>query len=148
MKQVSGPRADATSATALEIQRAIARIYRRVRSETTDSRLGDTALAVLANVVKNGAQTPRDLSERERVTPPAMNQTVNTLQAAGLVSRASDPSDGRKVLVTATELGFALTAERRHAKQVWLASRLDELSARELEVLVEAARILNDMAAS
>ena len=148
MKQVSGPRADATSATALEIQRAIARIYRRVRSETTDNRLGDTALAVLANVVKNGAQTPRDLSERERVTPPSMNQTVNTLQAAGLVSRASDPSDGRKVLVAATELGFALTAERRHAKQVWLASRLDELSARELEVLVEAARILNDMAAS
>jgi DNA-binding MarR family transcriptional regulator len=133
---------------ATEIQGAVARIYRRVRSEMPDTRLGNTPLAVLAYLVKQGPQTLRALSDRERITPPAMTQTVNVLETAGLVTRHPDPSDGRKVLVAATDSGITLTTEGRRAKHVWLNSRLDQLSDRERRVLVEAARIFNEIASS
>ncbi|GGF15830.1 MarR family winged helix-turn-helix transcriptional regulator [Subtercola lobariae] len=131
-----------------EVRRAVGRIYRRVRSEMHDEQLGDTAVSVLAYLVKHGPQTPGLLSELERVTPPAMNQTINILQTEGLVTRAPDPSDGRKVLVAATDQGITRAAELRTAKHVWLNSRLDQLSPAERRVLVEAARILNEIAGS
>ncbi len=87
---------------ATDLQGAVARIYRRVKAEMSDDQLGQTQSTVLSYVTKHGPQTLRALSERERVTPPAMNQTVNALQAAGLVTRGPDPTDGRKVLVAAT----------------------------------------------
>jgi DNA-binding MarR family transcriptional regulator len=133
---------------ATELQGAVARIYRRVRSETPDNELGDTALSVLKHVFKNGPQTPRALSDRERVTPPAMNQTINALEAAGFVTRNPDPTDGRKVLVTATDSGVALMTEGRRARHLWLNSRLAALTDRQRQALLEATRILNDMAAS
>lgn len=141
------PDAD-TEAVGPAIRRAVARIYRRVRAEMNDGQLGDTATAVLAYVVTQGPQTPRALSKRERVSPPAMNQTVNALQSAGLVTRGSDPSDGRQVLVAATEEGVELAARVREAKHSWLNARLDALSAGERRVLAEAARILDEMAGS
>jgi DNA-binding MarR family transcriptional regulator len=130
------------------VQVAVARLYRRARSEVPHNELGDTALSALAHVVKQGPQTLRMLSERERVTPPAMNQVVNSLQSAGLVSREPDPTDGRKVLVTATARGAAFWLEGRRARYAWLNARLAELSERERESLAEAARIFRDMADS
>ena len=133
---------------ATDLQGAVARIYRRVKAEMSDDQLGQTQSTVLSYVTKHGPQTLRALSERERVTPPAMNQTVNALQAAGLVTRGPDPTDGRKVLVAATERGVAAAAENRRAKRIWLNARLDKLTDRERQALTEAARILNDLAAS
>ena len=131
-----------------ELRAAIGRITRRVRSEMRDDELGDTAVSVLASLVKHGPQTPGRLSSGEQVTPPAMNQTINALQLAGLVTRGADPSDGRKVLVSATDGGVARAAELRDAKNLWLNSRLERLSSEERQSLVEAARILNTLAGS
>lgn len=133
---------------AREIQGAIARIYRRVQAEMHDNELGNTAVLVLGFVAKNGPQTLTALSEREHVSAPAMNQTVNTLQSAGLVKRQPDPSDGRKVLVAATDSGLALWADLRQARRAWLHSRYEQLTDQQRDVLAEAATILNQMAAS
>jgi DNA-binding MarR family transcriptional regulator len=142
-------RADqATTDLATELQRAVARIYRRVRSEMPASQLGGTQLSVLTYLVKHGPQTLRALSDRERVTPPAMNQTVNALQAVDLVVRRPDPGDGRKVLVTATERGAELVAEGRRVKHAWLNTRLEQLTDAERRSLIEAARLFNEMADS
>ncbi|WP_435126708.1 MarR family winged helix-turn-helix transcriptional regulator [Actinacidiphila sp. bgisy144] len=131
-----------------DLQGAVARIYRRVRSETQDDQLGGTQSSVLSHVVKHGPQALRALSERERVSPPAMNQTVNALQDAGLVTRRPDPNDGRKVLIAATDAGRALTFERRRLKHQWLITRLEHMTDHEREVLAEAALIFNALAES
>ncbi|MFS8204193.1 MarR family winged helix-turn-helix transcriptional regulator [Streptomyces sp. CWNU-52B] len=142
------PAERATTDLAMELQGAVARIYRRVRSELPDQQLGGTQLSVLAHLVRQGPQTLRTLSDRESVSPPAMNQTVNALQSAGLVVRRPDPSDGRKVLVTATGRGTELVDERRRAKHDWLDARLEQLSEAERSVLAEAARIFHHIAES
>jgi DNA-binding MarR family transcriptional regulator len=77
-----------------------------------------------------------------------MNQTVNALQDAGLVTRRPDPNDGRKVLIAATDAGRALTFERRRLKHQWLITRLEHMTDHEREVLAEAALIFNALAES
>ena len=53
------------------------------------------------------------LAEREAVSQPAMTGLVSRLQAAGLVVRQPDPSDGRAVLLELTATGEALVEDRR-----------------------------------
>ncbi len=137
-----------TADLASELQTAVAHIYRRVRSEQSGHRLGETQASVLTHLVKQGPRTLRELSDRERVTPPTMTQAVTALQEAGLVAREPDPSDGRKVLVLATPHGTDLVAERRRTKRAWLAARLDQLPEADRRTLAEAARIFESLARS
>ncbi|MCW2602529.1 MAG: MarR family transcriptional regulator [Pseudonocardiales bacterium] len=141
----TGPSADSLAS---EVQAAVARMYRRARSEMPDNELGETPLSVLSHLVKHGPQSLRSLSERERVTPPAMSQVVNALQASGLVTRSPDPGDGRRVLVAATGAGASLWIDGRRARDAWMNARLAELSADQRRAVSEAARILRAMADS
>ncbi len=144
--------AQTSSATAsqvgAELPGAVARLYRRIRAERADGQLGDTALSVLAFLAKHGPHTLRELSEHERVTPPSMNQTVNILAAAGLVVRTSDPDDGRKVVIRATPAGGELATAARERWHGWLDGRLEELGPEQLGTLLDAARILRELADS
>jgi DNA-binding MarR family transcriptional regulator len=142
------PDADDVSAEELgaEVRGAVVRLYRRLRFEKTDDPLGDTPSSVLATLAKKGAHSLRELSGREHVTPPAMNQTMNALVAAGYVVREADPTDGRRVLFVATPQGVAVTAEARRRRHVWLNAQLAELSSTERSTLLAAAQLLRRVA--
>jgi DNA-binding MarR family transcriptional regulator len=58
-------------------------------------------------------QTLTELSEHDRVSPASMSQTVNRLTSAGYAVRTRDPSDGRKVLFSATAEGDELAGAAR-----------------------------------
>ncbi|MGA5507046.1 MarR family winged helix-turn-helix transcriptional regulator [Streptomyces umbrinus] len=131
-----------------ELQRAVTRIYRRVLTELPSHQLPNTQRSVLNHLLKHGPETARVLSDRERVSPPAMTQTINTLQAAGLVTRSPDPSDGRKVLVSATDAAHELNSTSQRVKHAWLHERLSELSDDELQALDIARRVFDTMADS
>jgi DNA-binding MarR family transcriptional regulator len=130
-----------------ELVGAVSRLYRRLRAERTHE-LGDTATFVLGHLAKEGPRTLGYLSERERVTPPSMNQTVNALVAAGYLVREEDPSDGRKVLFRATPAGIALATENRRLRHAWLNAQLDKLSPAERATVREAAHLLRTLADS
>jgi DNA-binding MarR family transcriptional regulator len=127
---------------------AIARLYRRLRSEQADGQISDSQLSVLALLVKQGPHTLRALSDHEHVTPPSMNQTVNSLAGSGYVARQGDPADGRKVILAATSEGVALIEETRRRRHAWLSARLQELSAGERELLSAATAIIRKIADS
>jgi hypothetical protein len=55
----------------------VSRLYRRLRAERAGDQISDSQLSVLALLVREGPRTLRELSDREHVTPPSMNQTVN-----------------------------------------------------------------------
>ena len=133
--------------TSTEIVDAVSRLYRRLRTERTHE-LGDTASFVLGHLAKEGPRTLGYFSERERVTPPSMNQTMNALVAAGYVVREEDPSDGRKVLFVATDTGVALAAENRRRRHAWLNAQLDTLTPAERATVREAAHLLRTLADS
>ena len=126
----------------------VARLSRRLRSEKADDELSDAQTSALAFLVREGALTIGELSERERVKPPSMNRTINHLEAAGYVERTADQADGRKVVVVPTERGVELVAETRRRRDAWLHQRLRTLSPEQRAILAQAADIIRELAES
>jgi DNA-binding MarR family transcriptional regulator len=139
---------DATERLGAEVRSAVSRVYSRFRSERATGELGDAAVGVLAQLLKHGTSALSELSERARVTPGSMSQTVNRLAAGGYLVRGRDPADGRRVLFTATPEGLATATAARSRGRAWLNARLDELDPDDRAVLARAARILAKIADS
>jgi DNA-binding MarR family transcriptional regulator len=131
-----------------EFTAVVSRLYRRLRAERPSDQISDSQLSVLAFLVREGPRTLRELSDREHVTPPSMNQTVNALAEARYVTRKDDPDDGRKVILVATAKGAALVAETRKRRHAWLTSQLHGLSAGERRILSAATGIIGKIADS
>jgi DNA-binding MarR family transcriptional regulator len=131
-----------------ELRTAIARSYRRFRSERADGELGDAAVSVLARLHKNGPLTLTELSEHDRVTPGSMSQTVNRLAAGGYVVRKKDANDGRRALIEVTPAGERIAADALAHRESWMAARLAEFSDEERTILARAAALLRRMADS
>jgi DNA-binding MarR family transcriptional regulator len=131
-----------------EVRASVARLYRRLRSEKGGETLGDTQVSVLYALVKEGPRTLSELSEREHVTAPSMNQTVNSLQAAGFVNRQKDPSDGRKILIAATEEGRTVALGVKRHRHQWFDGHLENLSQEQRAAMMETARIFRTIADS
>lgn len=107
--------------------------------------LTDCSLSVLLRL-ETGDLSPGELAELERVTPPSMNRTLNTLSAAGLVERHRDNGDGRRMRVTLTPAGAecARTARTRDAET--FDERMREFRDDERAVLYRAVTVLQQLA--
>jgi DNA-binding MarR family transcriptional regulator len=121
---------------------AVARLYRRLRTERDDGQISDTHRSVLNLLVSDGPHTLGELSDHEHVKPPSMNQTVNFLEQSGYVERMDDSTDGRKVILVATSRGVALIEETRRRRHAWLKAKLEELSPDERQILSAASGII------
>lgn len=109
-----------------------------------------TAGSTLGLLLRSGAQRLTALAEREAVSQPAMTGLVSRLQAAGLVERRADPSDGRAVLVELTAMGRALIQDRRARRAAALEELLDVLDPGErarFDAAIPALRRLVDHSA-
>ena len=123
---------------------AIVRTARRLRQEAAGvaGELTPTAAAALATVERHGPLTPSELAEIERVKRPTATRTLRVLGDAGLVERTPDPEDGRSALVSVTATGRERLRRLRGRKNAYLARRMRELPAADVETLERAATIL------
>ena len=131
---------------ATTLRDAITRLNRRVRKERPVGDLTFSQLSVLTSLQLAGALTPRELADIERVQPPTMTKIVGKLEDRGLVARTPHPTDGRQVILAATEEGRAIYAQFERARNEWLAQELAQLSPDERDVLVRAAEIMQKVA--
>lgn len=131
-----------------QVRSAVGRLYRRFRNERPEGSLGDAALDVLTRLHKHGPQTLTELSEHNRVSPASMSQIVNRLTSAGYAVRTRDPSDGRKVLFSATAEGDELAGAARAQRNAWLDDQLRALSAEDRAVIARAAALFISIADS
>jgi DNA-binding MarR family transcriptional regulator len=131
-----------------ELRMLVQRLARRIRANRAADTISDTQLSVLRRLDLHGPATPGELAIREQVSPPSMNRTVNALEAAGLIARAPSQSDARKVLVTLTADGVALTRETRRLRAEWFAERLAALSDDERTRLLGVRDVLRKLADS
>ncbi|MFL6112703.1 MAG: MarR family winged helix-turn-helix transcriptional regulator [Catenulispora sp.] len=129
-----------------QLRAAITRLNRRLRQVRPVGELTLNQISVLVGLELAGALTPRELAEAERVQPPTMTKVLAKLEERGLVQRAPHPTDGRQVLLSATEAGRTELREVRRAPDEWLTSRLAALSAQDRETLRQAAEILDRLA--
>jgi DNA-binding MarR family transcriptional regulator len=123
---------------------AIVRTSRRLRQEAAGAagELTPTSAAALATVERHGPLTPSELAEIERVKRPTATRTLRVLGEAGLVERAPDPEDGRSALVSITAAGRDRLRRLRGRKNAYLARRMRDLPAVDLETLDRAAEVL------
>ena len=135
------------SREAAELRIATFRLARRLRTQRAVDSMSDGQFAVLAALSMHGPHTLGELAERERVSPPAMNRTVNCLQEDGYLTRSADETDGRKVVIDLTDEGRAVVAETARRRTAWLESALAELDESERSILSQAAEIMERVVA-
>lgn len=155
----TGGRASSAPALAEELRISIARLSRRLRTlrppadgdgegDGARSPLSLTQFAALAAIERHGSMTPRELADHEKVQPPSMTRVIAYLEERGLVARRPHRTDGRQVVLNATDEGSALLADERRRKEAWLARRLGELTDDEREILRLAAPIIDKLSRS
>jgi DNA-binding MarR family transcriptional regulator len=120
---------------------AITRTARRLRQEA-DSGLSPSLSSALATIANHGPLTPSEVAALERVQRPTATRIVGRLEEAGLVTRATDPTDGRSFVIAASPEGHALLRRLRSRKNAYLAQRIGTLTQEELATLAEATAIL------
>lgn len=133
-----------TAALAARLRLAVTRLARKLRREAEPG-ITPSMLAALSSVDRQGPLTMSELCVVEQVQPPSMTRIVAALVDLGLVSRESDPSDGRVAWVTVTPQGRKLLDRSRGRKEAYLAKALRDLDAHELETLEEAAAIIEGL---
>lgn len=139
--------ATATATEASDFRMATFRLARRLRSERAVDTMSDGQFAVLAALSVHGPHTLGELADRERVSAPSMNRTVNCLEESGYLSRTPDETDRRKVNIALTDSGRDVVAETVQRRDSWLEHALSELSDGDRATLHAAAAIMREVAA-
>jgi DNA-binding MarR family transcriptional regulator len=124
------------STLAAEIRTIGGKLKRRLREYGGGSDLTPSQISVLLRLEKDGLATVSSLARAEGMRPQSMSDVVTSLQEAGLVRGAADPSDGRQTLLSLTPKCLKLLQEGRAARQDWLTTTISQkLSAQEQEKL-------------
>ena len=143
---MSPQRADADLASSLRL--SVMRLARRLRLEKSSDSLSMNQLAVLGTLNRCGDRTVGELAGIEKVKPPSMTRTVNSLADAGLVTRQAHPTDGRQVLVGLTPTARQVLDEDRRRRDAWLAKRLADLTTEQRALLRDVAPLLDWLAST
>jgi DNA-binding MarR family transcriptional regulator len=114
------------------------RLARELRREARAEGVSPSQVTLLVAIKYAPGIGVKELAERERVSAPAMSRQVDRLVKAGFVTREASEDDRRRVGLTLTEAGRRVLRKVRSRRTVWLAQRLQKLSAEELGAL-EAA---------
>lgn len=136
-----------TVALAARLRLGVTRLARRLRQEA-ETGITPSMLSALAAVERHGTLTMRHLCDAEQVRPPTMTRIVAALVEGGLVTRGSDPQDGRVTWISVSPAGSRLLERSRRRKEAYLAKALRRLDADEIRTLEEATAILERLTGS
>ncbi|MGW4562949.1 MarR family winged helix-turn-helix transcriptional regulator [Streptomyces sp. NPDC004561] len=127
---------------------AVEQMVRYVRHSATAGGLGSAASSALGRLGREGPQRLTELARAENVSQPNMTQLVTRMERAGLVRRTADRTDGRGVLVEATDTGLDLFRQRRAERAEALRELVEQLTEPERHVVKVAlpalARVIRD----
>ncbi|MET7287025.1 MarR family transcriptional regulator [Streptomyces sp. NPDC005573] len=107
---------------------AVEQLVRYVRQSATAGGLSTAASTAIARLGREGPQRLTALARAEGVSQPNMTQLVTRMERGGLVQRVADPSDGRVVLVEATEAGLEIYRQRHAERSQALQQLIEELA--------------------
>jgi DNA-binding MarR family transcriptional regulator len=128
---------------------SIGLLLRRLRQIPTSDELSLSESAALARLDRGGPATGAALARAEQISPQSMGATLAALEARGLIARASDPEDGRRVILSVTDAGLGVLRDRRNARTERLAEALSSgFSRAELEQLMAVGPLLERLAHS
>ena len=141
------PREATASAVSAELRAIVGKLKRRLREQSDVGDFTPSQLSTLLRLERDGPATTSALARGEGMRPQSMATIVAVLEAAGLVSGAPDPTDGRRILLSLTERCRTWFQEGRAARQDWLARKIQaHLSPEEQQRLAAAVELLKRLA--
>jgi DNA-binding MarR family transcriptional regulator len=136
-------------AVAADLRLSIGLLLRRIRQIPTGDELTLSESAALARLDRGGPATAAELARAEQISPQSMGATLSALQERGLIAKAPDPADGRRMILSVTAAGLELLRHRRNRRTEELARALSHgFTTTELEQLAVAAPLLERLANS
>src|SRR5258706_7251700 len=142
-EQPDDPNAARASALAGDLRVLIGKLKRRVREQAHLGDLTWSQLSVLSRLERDGPATVTALAKAEGMRPQSMGANVSALEAAGLVSGAPDPKDGRQSILSLTPAcrDWIKAGPAAHADWLFRAVRAN-LSPDEQDELASALELL------
>ena len=98
-----------------------------------------TEVSLLSRLMREGPTSPGALADVEHITPQAVGTVLTGMQRNGLIERNPDPSDGRKVIVTLTDVGRHAFDHRSEEVTEHLAGVLGEVFTAQEQAQIAAA---------
>lgn len=132
-----------------QLAQAMVRLRARLRTESAPKAMPWTwsQIAALGRIAREGPTTISALATAEHVRPQSMAEIVSALLREGLVTRRSDPNDGRKALISISDAGLELISSIPAVRETWLEAAIEQhLSPTERLTLVMAAQIMERLA--
>jgi DNA-binding MarR family transcriptional regulator len=136
-----------TGDEARRLRYSVTRLARQLRRQA-GTHLTPTQAAALASIEQHGPITIGDLAAHEQVSAPTATNVVSKLESAAFVRRLRDDTDRRVCRVELTAAGRRELEASRNRKTSWLAARLRELPAEDLEKLTAALDVLDHLTAA
>jgi DNA-binding MarR family transcriptional regulator len=127
---------------ASRLRPVLGQLYRRIRQTTGAGDLTLTESSALSRLERHGPATGARLAKLEQISPQSIGATLQALEAKGLITRAPDPDDGRRVILSPTDAGRGVVQSKRTARTEQLTRALAKLSAEERALLLAAVPVL------
>ncbi|WP_158880695.1 MarR family winged helix-turn-helix transcriptional regulator [Amycolatopsis anabasis] len=130
-----------------ELRGSLGALHRRLRQVDNAGVLTPSQQAVISRLDREGPRTQAELAAAEHVRQQSMAATLTALDGLGLLERTRDTEDGRRVLVSLSDLGRKTVRGVHQHREEWLAHGLAaELSPAERETLAAAVPLLRRLA--
>jgi DNA-binding MarR family transcriptional regulator len=127
---------------AAELRPALSLLYRRMRQTRVAGDLTLPESSALGKLDRHGPATGAELAKLEQISPQSMGATLQSLEAKALITRAPDPGDGRRVVLSLTEAGRGIVQSKRTARTEQLTRALATLTPQERTTLLAACPLL------
>jgi DNA-binding MarR family transcriptional regulator len=108
------------AALAQELRALLGKLKRRLREQAHVGDLTPSQVSVLLRLEKDGPATASNLARAEGMRPQSIGPVIAALEAAGFVSGAPDPTDGRQTILSLTDACRKWAEVGRAARQDWL----------------------------
>jgi DNA-binding MarR family transcriptional regulator len=128
------------------LRRGVTRLSRRLRAERGPDALSANKIGVLAHLLRGGPASPGEIAAAERQLPQSLTRVFAELEADGLVLRSPDERDRRAALLHITPAGQEALARDMAVRDRWLADALGHLGPAEIELLRQAAPLMERLA--
>ena len=127
-----------------ELRVLLGKLKRRLREEVHPGDFTASQMSVLSRLEREGPATVTALAVAEGVRPQSIGATVAMLTAAGMVSGAPDPADGRQTILSLTTACREWVSAARAAREDWLFRGIStKLSAEEQATLSVSIKLLS-----
>lgn len=141
MKDVEPAKVLHASAMAADLRVLMSKARRRTRAARPDG-YSESQLHALSRLDHQGPMTGTALALAEGMRPQSMSVIVSALERDGLVTRSSDPNDGRQSIFALTPKAGEMIAAYRLSREDWLFQAIKTKLNRKAQAELAASLVL------